>query len=403
MSPASSESTLPPIAITGMAVLTPLGDTPDLLAAALAAGRAALEPAADVPGVAAAAIRDFEATRYANVRGLRLYNRPTRLAICAAKMALSDSGIEAAGLPAEQLGVLLASTFGHLETLLEYDRSLVTAGMQRTNPALMPLAIPSAPGAATALSFGAKAFSITLSDAGVGSLDALGLGSRLVGGGRARACLVVATFSACKDLVLAASRAGLLSPTAALRAFDRRGDGTAFGEAAAAVVLERVELARERGAEPKAYLKGQASAFAGDPAGLESALGHACGRALRAAGLASAEIGLVSAGANGSAVQDGAEARALGALLGASTAGAPVMATKGNLGETMDASGLLQTLVAVAAMRSGKAPPIVGLEDPVFAGLRYLTREANVDARNALVTSISYEGACSALVVSREP
>jgi len=403
VTPASTDSVLQPIAITGMALLTPLGDTPDSLAASLAARRSAIEPVKDMAGVGAAVIKDFEATRYANVRGLRLYNRPTRLAICAAKLALVDSGIEAAGLPKEQLGVLLASTFGHMETLLEYDRSLVTAGIQRTNPALMPLAIPSAPGAALALSFAAKAFSITLSDGGVSSLDALGLGSRLVEGGRARACIVVGTFSACQDLMLAASRAGLLGSASTPRVFDRRRNGTSFGEAAAAVVLERVEDARARGVEPKAYLRGQASTFAGEPEAVESALRRASTNALRSAGIAADEVGLVSAGASGTAGADAAEARAIIGVLGAAAPRTPVMAIKGNLGEAMDASGLLQALSAISAMRSGKAPPILGLEDPEVPGLRYLEEETDVDARHALVTSVSYEGACSALVLSRNP
>ena len=61
---------------------------------------------------------------------------------------------------------MLASTYAHLDTAIEYDRSLVTVGIQQTNPALMPLAIPSAPGATLALAFGAKAFSITLANEG---------------------------------------------------------------------------------------------------------------------------------------------------------------------------------------------------------------------------------------------
>jgi len=396
----TGETTTWPVAVTGAAVLTPLGDTLDGLAAALAAGRSAVEPAQELGGAGLAAIADFEATRYANVRGLRLYNRPTRLGICAAKLALADSGVDAAGLPKEEVGVVLASTFGHLETLIEYDRSLVTVGLQRTNPALMPLAIPSAPGAAIALAFAAKAFSVTLSDSGVSSLDALALGSRLVAAGRARACVVVAVFSAAKELALAASRAGMLAPAAALRVFDRRRCGTALGEAAAAVVLERVEDARARGSAPRAFLRGQQSTFAIEPRGIERAVWRACQGALRRSELSGAEVGLVSSGASGSPQGDAAEARGLAGALGDAAPRTPVMAVKGNLGDTMDASGLLQALSAIAAMRSGRAPPILGLEDPEVPGLGYLKEEANVDARHALITSVSPDGACSALVLS---
>jgi len=397
----SEGAVVPPVAVTGASVLTPLGDSPSTLFAALLARRTAVVPLADLGGAAGAAIADFEATRYANVRGLRLYNQPTRLAICAAKLALADSGVEAAGLPKEQVGVILASTFGHLETLIEYDRSLVTVGPQRTNPALMPLAIPSAPGAAIALAFGAKAFSVTLSDGGASSLDALGLGAALVGGGRAKACVVVGAFSACRDLVLAAGRAGLLAQASDYRVFDRRRSGLAFCEAAAAVVLERPEDARARGGRPRALLGGQASTFASDPGRLAPSLGRACEKALRAAGVTPAEVDLVCSGASGSRPGDAAEAHAIADVLGGAAARVPVSAPKANLGDSWDASGLVQAVSAISAMESGKAPPIVGLEDAEVPGPNYLLEEASLAVHHALVTSISHDGACSALVLSR--
>ncbi len=194
---------------------------------------------------------DFEATRYANVRGMRIYNRSTRLGICAARLALVDAGLENSGFPGEQLGVVMASTFGHFDTLIEYDRGLYTQGPTRTNPALMPLAIPSAPGAMIALSFGAKACSITLADGGAGALDALGLAARLTRAGRVGACIVVAALGLFDELVLSAARAGQLAPPEAFRVFDQRSGGTAFGEAGVAVIVETMEHARARGATPK--------------------------------------------------------------------------------------------------------------------------------------------------------
>jgi len=389
-----------PVVITGVGVLTPLGDKLAAVSGALRAGRHAIDTGADLGGAGESRINDFDATRYANIRGMRIYNRMTRLGICATKLALLDSGLEAAALPGEELGLVTASTFGHLDTLIEYDRSLVTAGLQRTNPAWMPLAIPSAPGAVIALSFGAKAFSITLSDGGVSSLDAVGLGARLLERGRARACIVVAGFAICDELSLAASRAGMLAPAEEFRVFDQRSRGTAFGEAAAAVVLERLEDARGRGAEPKAFVHGYAATFATKSSNIEGSLHRACTGAMRASRVSPAQVALVSASANGQLARDRAEALALVAALGETAARTPVMAVKANLGDTIDASGLLQSLAAVTALRSGIAPPIARLEQPQVPGLRYLREETPVDAGYALITSLSLSGACSALVLS---
>jgi len=400
VTPAPDERDVQLIAVTGVGVLTPLGDTLEAVASALATGRSAVEPDAELAGTGMARLKDFDATRYANVRGLRLYSRPTRLAICAVKLALGDARLDQAAMEPEQLGTVTASTFGHLETLIEYDRAVVTSGLARANPALMPLSLPSTPGAAIALAFGAKAFSISLADAGVSSLDALGLGARLLQAGRARTCVVVGTFSPTAELAISAMRAGMLAPADAFRVFDRRHRGTALGEGAAAFVLERSADAEARGVQPSAFVTGQVSTFAPDAADVPTALRRACDRALRAAGVAPSEVGLVSAGADGSPHGDRDEARALIDLLGSAAGRTPVTAVKASFGDTLDAAGLLQAAVALAALRSGKAPPIAHLEEPDVAGLAYITRERVIEGRHALVTSRSQTGACSALVLS---
>ncbi len=389
----------PPVAITGVGVLTPLGDSPGAVFAALMEGRSAVGEG----GAKLAEIRDFEATKYANIRGMRMYNRTTRLAICAAKLALSDAKIEAASLPGEDLGVLMASTYGNMDVLLEYDRSLVEKGVQRTNGALMPLAIPSAPGAMVALAFGARAFSMTLGGTGSSFLDAIALGARWITDGRARACVVVSASSPSPEIVLAASRAGILSATEAPRVFDRRASGTAFGEAGVAFVLELAESASSRGAEVRGHVRGYGAAFAPEPSRFGGALERAIRGALRDADMTPAEIALVSAGASGLPAFDRAEAMGIHAALGAGAGEAPrvpVTAMKGALGETLDAGPGLQSLVALGSLDERRAPRIVGLTDPDVEGLHYLTQEEVVAGDSALVTSVSWSGACSALILS---
>jgi 3-oxoacyl-[acyl-carrier-protein] synthase II len=394
------------VVISGAAVLTPLADTLERLGSRLREGQCAL-PASLLPAIT---IADFDASRYAAVRGMRVYNRTTQLAICAVKRALDDAQLSTEGAAGERVGLLMAASFGHLDTLIAYDRSLVTQGLARTNPVLMPLALASAPGAATALGFNVKAFSATLSNGSAGALDAIGLGARLLAAGRADACLVVSAFSPCAELTLAASRAGLLANSAP-RAFDRRRQGLVFGEAAAALVLERAECCAARGARPLGLVRGQASAFAALPEQGAAHLGRAARDALRSAGLAAGEIALASSGASGSLSGDRAEAGALlGLLLEAratareqsreAPSGPRVAAIKANLGDALDASGLLQTLLALDALRAGAAPAIVGLEEPELPGLDYQTDTAPLTGSHALISAIAHNGACSALVVS---
>lgn len=389
------------VAVTGMGVLTPLGDSVASLMDSLVSGRSSITTLASPARLAGSPLPDFDATRYANVRGMRIYNRTTRLGICATRLALQDAGLENAGYPAERLGVVMAGTFAHFDTLIEYDRSLVTQGPSRTNPALMPLAIPSAPGAVIALSFGAKACSITLADGGAGGLDALGLAARLVRAGRVGACVVVSALAFFDEMLLSSARAGVLTEPDGFRVFDERSRGTAFGEAGVALVLESAVDAESRGVAAKGLFLGQASTFTENAPDLARALARAASKALASAQTEAGELGLCSSGANGSARVDGAEGRALLEILDGSAKRTAVTAVKSSLGDSMDASGLLQAVVAMTVLSGAPAPAIALLEEPRVSGLGYVRSPTAVAGERALVTAISQTGGCSALVLSK--
>lgn len=388
-----------PIAVTGVGVLSPLADDASALMSALYEGRSALSNGAEK--LATSRIVDFDARCYANIRGMRVYPRNTQLQICAAVLALGHAGLEPSQLDPLALGTVTASTYAHLETLLEYDYHLVTLGIQRTNPTLFPLALPSAPGALTALSLGAKAFAITLSDGGGSGVSAVAHAARLLAQGRAQVCVVVSAAAECAELVASTARAGMLSDRENFRAFDRQSRGTALGELAVALVLETAAHARARGHEPLGYVRGAGAAFASQTSALHGALVRAGETALHAAGVKREELGLVAASASGLREQDEAEARALHSLLGEARTTVGVTALKSLLGEALDASGIWDAAAALLALRSGLCPAIARLREPHVSGLRYLTETSKVDGPCALLTSISATGACSALVVAR--
>ena len=384
------------IAVTGMGVITPLGDSPVALAEALAAGRTSIADLPEPSPASASRLIDFEATRYANIRGMRVYNRASRLGICATRLAMTDAQLDS--IPAEEMGVVFATRYAHLDTLIEYDRALVTVGPSRTNAALMPLAIASVPGSVTALSFGLKAFSITLSNGDAGGLDALSLCMHLLEQGRARAAVVVSANSLCNEIVLSAARAGLLADAKNVRVFDRDSRGVALGEAAVALVLERADHARQRGAQAKAILRGQASRFAPRPDLISAALTRAARRALQVAHSAPADLALVSSAGSGAPATDRAEALTLIDVLGEEKT--PVTAVKAALGDADACSGLLQTFAAITSLSARTASPIPGLANPAVLGLNYVTQATPLRGNQALVTATARTGSCSALVLS---
>ena len=389
------------VAITGVGVIAPQADSLTALCVAMNEGRSQVEDAGDPSQPAAASITGFDPRKYANIRGMRVYPRNTQLQICAATLALSDAGLEAGKLDPLSLGTITASTYAHLETLIEYDRGLVTLGIQRTNPTLFPLSLPSAPGALTALSLGAKAFAITLSDGDSSGLAALALGARLLAQGRAEVCVVTGAFTHCAELTLSAQRAGMLTTRERFGVFDRRSGGTVLGELAVGIVLEPAERARDRGQPVLGHVRGHAATFASDLTRADQTLARACRTALAASATTPEQLALVSAGASGITTSDEAEARALSAALDDARGEVPLTAPKALLGESLDASGLVQAATALRALHDRMAPAIVGLRAPAVPALRYLTQPGELAPHGrALLTSISHAGACSALVLS---
>jgi 3-oxoacyl-(acyl-carrier-protein) synthase len=386
----------PAIAVTGIGVITPLGDNLAALSDAFAHGCSSIGALPEFPSAAASRLIDFDFLRYANIRGMRVYNRPSRLGICATRLAMTDAELES--IPGEDLGLVFAGRYAHLGTLIEYDRNLMTLGPSRTNPALMPLGIASAPGAVTALSFGLKAFSITLSNGDAGGLDALGLAMRLLEQGRSRAVVVVSAGSLCNELIISAARAGLLADAKDVRVFDRDSRGAALGEAAVALVLEPVTDALNRGARVKAILRGHASRFAPRQELVSAALARAVRRALNLANSTPASLSVVSSAGSGVPGADRAEALALVDILGDEDV--PVIAVKAFLGDAGECSGLLQTIAAITSLSERTAWPIPGLCNPAVPGLGYASQAIPLRGSQALLTATSRTGACSALVLS---
>jgi len=376
-------------------VITPLGDELSLLMENLREGQSALTQAS----ASGARMPHFDAAKYASVRGMRAYNRTTQLGICAATLALSDAKIIEGQLPSEAFGLVMASTYGHLDTLVEYDFGLVTKGMERTNPALMPLAIGSAPGAASALAFRMRGCSVTLSSGATAGLDALALATRLVASGRLRACMVVGAFA--PPAGNTGELSGFTTDPQGSRVFDMESRGVVLAESACALLVEPLARARERDAHVHGVVLGHAAGFSGAPDTLSASLVEAAQRALASAELAADEVALIASGANGAPREDEAHARALSAMFYASSAKQPVLiAPKASLGESMDAAGLLQVLVGLSALKSGLAPGIAGLATPRTSGLRYAAQGARVEQGALLATASSRTGSTSALLLT---
>jgi 3-oxoacyl-[acyl-carrier-protein] synthase II len=197
---------------------------------------------------------------------------------------------------------------------------------------------------------------------------------------------------------LAHSALGTMSPTT-LRAFDVRHDGTLLGEGAGFLVLEP----ERRAGTCLALLRGAASA--NDAAGMVGAdvtgAAAACAirRSLADAGLPASAIGVVNAHGSATLMNDTTECNAFARAF--TEAERPlVFATKGNFGHTLGATGALEAIALVLALRAGRVPPIAGLEQPLpeFPLPLVVGRPVSCHARIGLSLTLGFGGFDTSLV-----
>ncbi|RBQ15360.1 beta-ketoacyl-[acyl-carrier-protein] synthase family protein [Spongiactinospora rosea] len=239
---------------------------------------------------------------------------------------------------------------------------------------------------------------VSLTTACSSGSDALLVGAELIRSGDAEICLCGAADVLTPAKRLGHTVLGTMSPTA-LRAFDQAHDGTLLGEGAAFLVLESGRSARARGARPHGRLLGAGSAndavntAAPDLSG--DSVVAAVGRALRSAGRSAADVAVINAHGSGTPVNDLVECRSYARVFaGDGTAGPLAFATKGAFGHTLGATGAMEAVAVLLALREGVVPPVHGLTNvmPGFPLRLPLGGPAAFEGRVGLSVTLGFGG-----------
>jgi 3-oxoacyl-(acyl-carrier-protein) synthase len=247
---------------------------------------------------------------------------------------------------------------------------------------------------------------MTLSIACASGAAAIGMAADLVKSGAAEAML--AGGHDCLALSPLAGLSVLHTITVEdIRPFCRTRSGTLFGEGAGMVVVEELEHARKRGAEPLAEVLGSwqnNNAFhitAPDEGG--AGMARCLVRALEEANLSPAQVDYVNAHGTGTEHHDPAETEALKTVLGAHVYEIGVSSIKGAIGHLMGAAGAVETIATVLALRDGIMPPTVNLaERDEACDLDYVTEGARkADLRYAVSLSAGIGGSNAAVVLGK--
>jgi 3-oxoacyl-[acyl-carrier-protein] synthase II len=409
------------VVVTGMGMVTALGNDLPSSWAGLVAGRSgittidAFDPSRLTARIAAE-VHDFDASGLLDRKEIRRTDRYIQLGLVAAREA-----IESAGLPerfegelAEHTGVILGTGLGGVGTLIEGISTNALRGPDRISPFVIPMGIPNIGSGQIAIQFGMTGPNFTTVSACATGGHAIGESSEIIRRGDADVMVAGGAEASIYEAIVGAFAAMRAistrndDPAGASRPFDSARDGFVVGEGSGVVILEALEHAEARGATILAELVGYgATADASHitlpaPGGIGAV--RAARRALEKAGMDASEIDHVNAHATSTPEGDKAELQAIRTIFGDRAGQIPITANKSMVGHTLGAAGAIEAIATVLTIREGCIPPTINLThpDPGAAGLDLTP---NVAARRqvhaALSNSFGFGGQNTALVFRR--
>lgn len=294
-------------------------------------------------------------------------DRFTRFALIAAAEAVQQSGD--LGLRPERVGALIGTGLGGCETLDAGYRRLY-AENARVPPMSIPLSMYNAASSAVAQRFGAKGISYSVVSACASSAHAIGLAAQAIRAGQADAMLAGGSDAPLTPGIIRAWEALRVlavdneHPEAACRPFSADRKGLVLAEGAAVLVLESLENAERRGAAILGEIAGfGATSDAGhvtDPS--PDGAARAMRLALEDAAMRPEDVGYINAHGTGTRANDATETAAIHAVFG--EAAPPASSTKSMHGHAMGASGAIEIVSSLVALRAGFLPPTLNLDTP---------------------------------------
>ena len=368
------------VVVTGLGMLTPLGNTvADTWTAALA-GQSGIGPitrfdASGFPCTIAGSIKGFDVTQYMPAKEARRMDLFMQYGVAAGVQAIADSGLEITDANRARTGLVFGAGIGGLATIEDnYAKYLETKTPKKISPFYIPASIVNMISGHLSIMYGITGPNLAVITACTTSTHALGIGYRtiqygdadiVVAGGAEMAETPTAVGGFCQARALSTRNE---EPARASRPWDRDRDGFVMGDGSGAVVLEEYESAKKRGARIYAEVIGfgmsgdayHITAPPDDGAGARLSMENS----LRDAGIAADAVQYVNAHATSTPLGDVAETVAIKNAFGAHAARLAVSSTKSMTGHLLGAAGVVEAIFSVLAIRDQVAPPTINLDHP---------------------------------------
>lgn len=367
------------VVVTGMAAVTPIGNSLQESWANLVAGVNGVAPitlfdASEFETRIAAELKGFDPSRSINPKEARRMDRFLQIAIVAAAQLMEDAGLVIAEELASEVGVILGCGLGGLSTIEDFHAKLMQAGPRRISPFYIPMLIANMAAGQVAMFTGAKGPNLVTTSACASSTHAIGYAFADVALGRVKACITggvestitpmgVSGFNAMKALSTRNDE-----PSKASRPFDAQRGGFVIGEGAGFLLLEELEHAKARGARIYAEIIGYGASddayHIAAPEESGTGMAQAMQAALREAGISPEDVDFINAHGTSTKLNDKTETRALKTVFGDHAYRMPITANKSMIGHLLGAAGGAEAVFTVMSLATGIIPPTINYEEP---------------------------------------
>ncbi|PTL75018.1 beta-ketoacyl synthase [Vitiosangium sp. GDMCC 1.1324] len=399
------------VVITGMGMLSPIGNSPERVLASLREGRSGVR---NMP--AWNAWKDLHTRVGATVEGLdeksipresrRSMGRVALLAAAAAEQALAHARVDRELLRSGRAGISVGQTVGSPLATEMFFETMRTEGVRALKSTTFLQLMSHSAAANLALMFKvtgrvwAPAAACASSSQAIGqSYETIRDGYQdlmLCGGSEELHVTTAATF----DILGGTSRAFNESPSSTPRPFDRRRDGLVVGEGAGIIVLEELSHALKRGVPILGEVLGFATHCDAEhmSAPARSGMARTMAACLESAGMRASDVDYINAHATGTPLGDATEAQATGDVVGGDI---PISSTKGFTGHTLAACGALEVAFSVLMMNNGFIAPTLNLDDldPACEGLRHVRELEERPVRRVLSNNFAFGGVNTSLLL----
>ena len=367
------------IVITGMGTVNPLGLTvadtwKNVTEGVSGVGPITIFDSSSLLVHIAAEVKGFDPANYMDAKEARRRDRFEQLTSAAAREAIQSSGLDVTDANAGRIGVVISSAIGGLTTLQEAVLIANNDNPRRVNPFTIPMLMSNGGAGLVAIDYGLKGPSFSVASACASGADGIGIAMMMMRSGMIDAAVAGATESSITMTGVAAfDRVGAMSRrnddySMTPQPFDKNRDGLVMGEGSAVIVLETESRAKARGANILAELAGYGSTADAFHVTAPHEQGEGGKAAIRMA-LASAkanpeDVGYINAHGTGTQLNDQSETRAVKGAFGDLAHKIPISSTKSMTGHMMGATGALEIIFCVLAIRDGILPPTIHYQTP---------------------------------------